>query len=689
MKNTQSDTHTTSHSLGERDRVVWVSRVVWECVVMPHWLNPKQSTTEKHAVDLFAAAEALFPLVALACSKVLREYHQPTYFAVTAAAMANSPSCVAWILSHRHSPTLPDVTITTTTTATTTASASASAYGINAGASRVYKECVAALWGLCRGGHLDSAKSLVERGGWAGLRWPAGEIMEDIRGFLPYYTLLREPCEGGHVETAKWVISTFGIRESWEFLPAMKAALVNGHGDLAQWMAETYQLPEKWKGPHLDPGLGVTCARGKDPMLVKWCLQQFPRDPNLEISRAWVDSYFGIVRTDIPVIRNVEVFKWAITTFVHNKPKQTHMEQACAIGVTELIQWLIEEKHATPKPSLFTTACSLKCDLSLVQWLSTKVSLSSSDLKQALLGSLACNKIAIANWLEDTHHVMNLIKAEHGEETTFLDFIRQIQILTEDTSGVTWFLQHIDISSLKGAVVTLLEGALDICSLSVVLLLFEVLPLPPQIDDELLVRILSFVLCGEFYQVKHFVSLVALPTSVVAKALTSAYVYSSKVVKWIVSQFHLTSQDIKLNNNFLLCRLLLGKKINCCNWLIRTFGITGSDLLPMGAAWCTADLYSQMDLSVWKFIHRTFPTLTGSDIRQYFMRIVVMSPATAAFAMEKYGITLDDINKFQDTEGQRSLSQETRLWVLALNNRQTTPAPSETTTPTSSTSLSS
>ncbi|KAH3731852.1 hypothetical protein Pelo_17313 [Pelomyxa schiedti] len=114
-----------------------VSRVVWEHVVSPGWLEKPDTDTGFRWGDLFRAAEAMFPIVALVCTRILsaRYYYVGSYGATMSAASVPAPSCVAWILNNRQNGRLdqriagirllgldhhPTAVMTATTTTTTT-----------------------------------------------------------------------------------------------------------------------------------------------------------------------------------------------------------------------------------------------------------------------------------------------------------------------------------------------------------------------------------------------------------------------------------------------------------------------------------------------------------------------------------------------------------------------------------------
>ncbi|KAH3764576.1 hypothetical protein Pelo_3594 [Pelomyxa schiedti] len=127
---------TRSHS--EKERLVWLSRLIWDQIVSPGWLDHDNKRHKlgkardktrvlSHVATLFSLAEATSPLlVGLICNRVLRFgvgvgvvdedvaesrasshncncrwLYVGTYRAIMIAASVPSASCVQWILDHR------------------------------------------------------------------------------------------------------------------------------------------------------------------------------------------------------------------------------------------------------------------------------------------------------------------------------------------------------------------------------------------------------------------------------------------------------------------------------------------------------------------------------------------------------------------------------------------------------------
>ncbi|KAH3742809.1 hypothetical protein Pelo_15794 [Pelomyxa schiedti] len=159
----------------DAQRVVLLSRVVWDIVVEPTWVAPcsdSQPLTQDTCVQILRVAEALFPLVPRACRSVLAAaapqvrdtpcpgdgYRSVSYFVLECAAMAagggrraaaeggeecspapanreGSGRCVRWLLARRPP-----------------------------GTRNVGKESMVVWWGLCVGGHLEMAQEFVAGG---------------------------------------------------------------------------------------------------------------------------------------------------------------------------------------------------------------------------------------------------------------------------------------------------------------------------------------------------------------------------------------------------------------------------------------------------------------------------------------------------------------------------------------------
>ncbi|KAH3731498.1 hypothetical protein Pelo_17670 [Pelomyxa schiedti] len=186
-----------------KQRILVLSRIVWEQVVVP-WVLPKAAAPHKEWRDydwlprttvvscVFATAEAMFPLVALASRAVLLLHSKchgnksRHYLSVEAAAGALSPRCVVWIIrsksrrmamgtgcwwetevdaSRDRNARLPSPTLTSSSAARGDDADTDTAMGMDYHHQRrKAKEQVAVLRGLCVGGHLKIAQRFAESG---------------------------------------------------------------------------------------------------------------------------------------------------------------------------------------------------------------------------------------------------------------------------------------------------------------------------------------------------------------------------------------------------------------------------------------------------------------------------------------------------------------------------------------------
>ncbi|KAH3745139.1 hypothetical protein Pelo_13459 [Pelomyxa schiedti] len=656
-----------------------------------------------HAVDLFSLATAMFPLVALACHRVAAEFsHKSAYFALRAAAKAGSAPCLRHIVSHN---------------------------GCCGGgrARDNKKECVAVLRGLCGSGHLSMAKMLVEgncgrtpaagnvpadsssgigaatdrtdgtgrtgagicgelmqgAGCWGGLAWPTGDddFMEDVR-----YSgeLLRKACKGGHLDAAKWVVSRFGIREPWQFIEPLDTALMNGHLELATWMMESFNLSKLFLVPQASfIDLVGACARGKRPDLVRWYLDNFPVDEDANDSLfisvlsnknssvelcEWLQTRLALEHTSeyiLSFIKDSNIIKWALTLFPDAVNESWLNEYCGTVGDLHLAEWFILENNIPPSAKTFIAACgSIKENLSLVKWLSYRVTLTQQNLEDALKESISNNNASIADWLEEHYHIIDVIASSHRVHVVLLHICRGL--FSDKVDGLNWFLHHIETPIVDEHFLEGIVTALEECQRKALLLMTKVFYAQMQKFPELLLRVLSASLAGTLSQVKEFISDINTFTgNDVAQCLTSSRVFSSKVIKWLVSQFNLDSTHIKHNHNALLYRVLSQGKRKCAEWILDSFDISFDEFMDMISNWCTISRFHNIDLQLWKMILRKFPLLTAEIIRDKMMPIITHSPINASFTMTHTKLPIGDVTHYCETLNDTvQFSSELRFWLL-------------------------
>ncbi|KAH3758499.1 hypothetical protein Pelo_9684 [Pelomyxa schiedti] len=127
----------------------------------PEYFFLNRTPKDKHTVTLLRVAEAMFPLAGLVCRALMRARDASRRWFLSCCGEAQAPSCCRWLLDHfpHGSPT-----ITSGPQGEEALEWRRQGWG---------KECMAVLTGLCRGGHLDSARRFVDEGApWGSLLWP-------------------------------------------------------------------------------------------------------------------------------------------------------------------------------------------------------------------------------------------------------------------------------------------------------------------------------------------------------------------------------------------------------------------------------------------------------------------------------------------------------------------------------------
>ncbi|KAH3766298.1 hypothetical protein Pelo_1843 [Pelomyxa schiedti] len=349
-----------------RDRVLSLSRVVWDMVVVPGWLDTAYVHPDsdddgsdwcRGHVDVFRAAEAMFPLAALASRRVLARPHGhapgsrgSTCAAIALAARAPAPSCIAWISNHRG-----ETTETTTETTATTAADQAQREGKGLLQRQqqqhtlgiAVKEVAAVVAGLCWGGHLRAARGLLgdgdrdrDRGGgvipsssdneccccggggygtlpmlWDGrcvATWKAADDVvagnndsgDDDVGAGGGGVLRRRVIESDDVDVAQWLLSVLGIGKNdapwilYEFL-----SLLGEKSQVFRWLFDEFHLESSIGIPELQD-LFMSCVRGNCPANSRWFIERkFP----VPCSR--VDTVLWLIRNAHASVEDCQFFE--------------------------------------------------------------------------------------------------------------------------------------------------------------------------------------------------------------------------------------------------------------------------------------------------------------------------------------------------------------------------------------------
>ncbi|KAH3761270.1 hypothetical protein Pelo_6910 [Pelomyxa schiedti] len=611
----------------------------------------------------------MFPLVGRACSSMLA-WLEHWGMAARCAAEAGSRLCVGWLLRNRRTVGPPQV-----------CAAAADGVGGDEGGEetrrrlrrRGNKAFMRVLEGLCVGGHLGMAQCLVDPDGgdhgdggcceWAagiGLVWWDDDdecvVDNSLVDHVRDSDLLKGVCEKGHVEVAKWVVERFMVRETWEFVEPLSAAVSEGHLELAQWLVNTFDLVPKFSGcSWIDLQTGA-CKSG-NVEVVKWCLETFPVKDKMRSYKILGYCLGGKSSKSVEVcqliknrisfppelippficIWNLAVLKWAMSAFPSTTaPTKENLERLCSgpEGV-QFCQWLVEELSFTPTPSMFPSACRNSTDnVQTAKWLSTRVPLSPEVICDSFISSLANNNTSIASCVD-----LCTISC-----SIFVKLCKKLKPYCTRVGGMKWFLNH---ASMKGVdesvIVDCIEAWGNKPSSCTAILLMEHFHISEPKRSQLLVHILKQgVRHGTLSQIKKIVFMGEFSKEAVAKCLANSFgIESTKTAKWLINHFQLERQHITLDNNRMLLKLISGGKWSCAEWLINKFHITLDEFFHF--KW-EKDSFMWIDLFTWKMIQQVFPGLTGGMVKESFLPLVCQSPVIAQIAMKRFPqLTMDDI----------------------------------------------
>ncbi|KAH3756563.1 hypothetical protein Pelo_11674 [Pelomyxa schiedti] len=695
-----------SRVCGDADRVLAVSRFVWEHVVSAGWLdgprdpqgNPKAHPDYgRRGVDLFRAAEAMFPLVALACSRVLApaptcllRFRSPgsddnygTLGAITGASCVPAPSCVAWIVNNRHISCSCSLTPQPDKIICNAVGMEFSAHCVSV----AVKEVVATLLGLCMGGHISQAQSVLGKfpALWDGRTipsWACGDdgsdvnsvmisrlkaivkerVIENVRGASGSYpTFLARVCGSGHLDVVKWLISVAGITNEeapWLLNDSLRWSLIRGKMEVFKFLFDDLCC-RNLRASALSDAYRW-CAIGLAPSNIKWCMENFSEQPEMEnmVSDVlcnkhstledclWMEKDLhtnGLFLLQLSSIHKVDVAKWVLTVLPSTPGEKILNCLGGSMGDVGFVEWLMTEKGFTPTSSMFKAACSTsrKKGSTLAKWLSTRVSLSQSDFTKALLSALRWSNMEVAEWLEGTFHVMDAVNSNpEVAGITLVDLCRKRD--DRKGKGLQWFLHHlsqpskIDVAHIWHAISESIE-----CQrrnyIHMFLENFPALALYPLSyqNQRLLTEVVKELFCE--FDVKALELLISgrstsrlFTPEFVSECLTSDPLQpqSSKAVKWAIRKFNLQYSHIKAKKQRLLFHLFSKGKNECARWLLSTFDIPFSDFLQV--------LSCQPDLAGLQVILDHYGSeIDAAVIRKHFMFMVSTSPHLAIYTINR------------------------------------------------------
>ncbi|KAH3760795.1 hypothetical protein Pelo_7360 [Pelomyxa schiedti] len=649
----------------ELTHLLLISRVIWEHVIVPFVLvNGRQwpAVPIIKWVWVLGVAEALFPLVPRACRAVMsidavadeedgdmQLLFTSRYLALKCAGRAGSVKCMRWILQTKE-------------TRNNT------------------KDCLTVIRGLCYGGHIGMAQEFIQSSGcgsWRGipLSWPTTDpdLMDEIKDATSMITesLLWDACRGGHVEAVKWVMSTFGVgSEGWELVEPFKAAVRGGHAAVLKWLASTtdavaacrtaLQMRRKPNDAFFGtPSFEVVklctewlCGGERNSWFGEEVLLSFIRYSSSGCDDSGVEEGCQWIKDSLPVrtppnlrdcIDNLMAFKWVVKPF-HVTPTKDNVYYALRRSNSmELLLWLLTFCNSNSTATLdddgdgdgvdctpagmFIGACAnelIDCEPVVralwQQKTAQPLTLTTQQLHECLSYSLGHAHIDIADWLENTFHVMGGVNADP-------DMTREILSNTNSFQGVQWFVskatavRNFSASEVHEALANKLQCSC--CRTSLFLLGIFNIPIPPHLRPVAVEQVISI---GNLSQAKQLLTSHGMFSSedVAEGLLANKYgVQSGKVVKWLINEFNLNGKQVRANDNRLLRDLLWAGKTNRAEWLIHKFNVTLEEITSVVEQLPWNSPEHTLSLRTWKMILRVFPNI---DVKEHLMQIAMSSP---------------------------------------------------------------
>ncbi|KAH3763145.1 hypothetical protein Pelo_5000 [Pelomyxa schiedti] len=713
------------------DRLMLLSRVVWDHVVVPTWVErpssdrsaePAPGAARRDCVAVMRVAEAMFPLVPRACAAVLgaggplwlRHRGSSSYFALECAAdAAGDPGergrCAAWIITGHRGRTR----------------------GRGRGSRRDQgeKEGLAVLWGLCVGGHLATAKLFVDgvvgdnpatagrRWWWedCGVRWceGGGGMGDDRDG----WNLVVRDYREGHLGVAKWIVARFGVKE-WELFFPFCVALWHGHLAVAQWLA-----------CHFDVEIAIDVLGGfKESIgysgnlaVIKWY-----DDEIIMTEEDAVHVLSGLVEGNGTAEEQIEGCKLLAEQF-SGLTLDTKYTQVCR---QETLRWLINHGLLSPKetspqcsPERFCLYCAYNhiCDANLIEWLIDtfnvplpecfdKVFQNSKDsvavvkvmiqrakslpakvTEDSITKALSVGNFAVADWLDDTYHFTQARGAPGGGGTKSLTLSCVAQY-SESAEALKWFLHRVPHQLIgQNEVVEAVQECVRVPRNNIrgALYLLETFHIPREkATARMWKKVLKCLPNADLASAQKIAALGQFSHSEAAEFLPKKLPMctSSKAVKWLIESFNLTRDQVTHNRNELLFELISNSKANCAEWLIRKFHITLQEVLFMAKRRLLSDYegftifeWSNVDVRTWRMLLRQFPGLTAAIVtgNDNLMTVAVASPRNIELSVSRLGLALDvavDLHQAlcHESASETDLSRETDLWV-AITQRDEVP----------------
>ncbi|KAH3765229.1 hypothetical protein Pelo_2920 [Pelomyxa schiedti] len=504
--------------------------------------------------------------------------------------------------------------------------------------------------------------------------------------------ILDAVCEAGSLDALQWAVDRFGIKQPWELYQPLEAALANGHLEIAQWLVSTFGLDEalnSYAGKCCFCGLHA-CAMGNDPGIINWATLHFHSAYSSLLEQEIVDTlvhnekcspelaqdvvvslmWGSVMPSSLEKLSNVAMRHWIFES-AKITPTEQILNSYCVVATREIqslkhVEWHIQG-GAVPTVETVNQACGNHHDnVELVCLLCEKVALPCDALKNCLCRALANGNISVANFLEGTRHIMASINSNP------CNVVELCKKCVESISSLKWVLCHLE-RKLEGAsllvIVEEIASKLAPETLMFVLYEFPLLPGLQQLEhSELLKSTFVTMLSWHLPDVKVFVSKFTLSADFVASCLSTATtISSSKVVKWIISYFNLTSAHIRCNGIRLMKTMLENNKRGCCSWLIDRFNISLKEFLECYNQWTWYEDLSYISLSTCRMILNKFPEIEAEVTKKYLLPIVTASAHNAAYTVKRLGLPADFIvNECKPLVGPGAFAAELDLWYRSL-----------------------
>ncbi|KAH3744575.1 hypothetical protein Pelo_14028 [Pelomyxa schiedti] len=501
---------------------------------------------------------------------------------------------------------------------------------------REAKESVAVLVGLCHGGHLEDARSFVERGvTWGSVKWllptakffPAGYSSsgadypkltrdlalsnDDIRVFVNevwsqrgIIELIEGVCKGGHLDVLKWVLSAFPIDEERWNRRALLNAIIGVQVDLLLWLTSQFSFADtNWEvSSLLKPKHGVQDIKRLVEAFPQWrhsssvvCVsaarcKKSSADEVLSVCK-WLKNKFHLefrsfFVDDSRIPKHPEVFKWIFTKSGEKESKEICTAWCEMFPSIELAVWFNEEKSVTFSSKDLIAACGNREDnLNFVKWLYQKIFIdtattpSSKILLDSLQRAICLQNEKIVEWL-----IALYLRIYSAKPVVFLKPVCYVFAPIHKYRGyltqrdcIKWLFDKCggkcDVTFSPTMAEEVQQDSPTLINSGLSLLKAGVLP-----QVWCLTVLKSFSTFGTLSQVKELVSLAAFSREEISSILTKYTCFSSKVVKWLVSEFDINSSNLE-DAASLFVGLIENNKRGCALWVWHKFQISLTSVL--------------------------------------------------------------------------------------------------------------